>query len=152
MKPTQSSRPLAPAFWDTSALLLLICQQPHSQRARAAQRSYPAINVWWGTRIECHSALQRLIRAGDLSGNEERQAFLTLGKLATQWAEIQPSEEVRQFAERLLTLHPLRAMDALQLSAALVWCNRHPHGKTFICGDEKLLDAAKKENFNILNL
>ncbi|PYS37239.1 MAG: hypothetical protein DMG14_21950 [Acidobacteria bacterium] len=152
MKARRSRSALVPAFWDTSALLLLICRQPKSQRARAAQRSYPAMNVWWGTRVECHSALQRLIREGDLSGKEERQAFLSLGKLAAQWVEIQPSEEVRQFAERFLSLHPLRATDALQLSAALIWCNRHPRGKTFISGDEKLLEAAKKEDFNIVTM
>lgn len=141
-----------PAFWDTSALLLLICQQPKSQRARATHRSYPAINVWWGTRVECHSALQRLIREGDLSGKEEHQAFLSLEKLLAQWVEIQPSEEIRQLAEKLLKPHPLRAADALQLSAALIWCNRNPRGKTFISDDGKLLEAAGKEGFNVIRL
>jgi hypothetical protein len=152
MKTRRSKSALAPAFWDTSALLLLICQQPKSQQARAAHRSYPVINVWWGTRVECHSALQRLIREGDLSGKEERQAFLSLEKLSSQWVEIQPSEEVRQSAERLLKLHPLRAADSLQLSAALIWCNRHPHGKVFISDDTKLLEAAEKEGFNVIRM
>jgi predicted nucleic acid-binding protein len=133
-------------------LLLLICQQPKSQRARAAQRSNPAINVWWGTRVECHSALRRLIREGDLSGKEESQAFLSLGKLSEQWVEIQPSEEARQVAERLLKLHPLRAADSLQLSAALIWCNHHPRGKMFICDDARLLEAAEKEGFNVIRM
>ena len=142
----------APAFWDTSALLLLICQQPKSQQARATQRSYPAINVWWGTRVECQSALYRLIREGDLSGKEERQAFLSLERLSAQWVEIQPSEEARQVAERLLKLHPLRAADSLQLSAALIWCNHHPRGKTLICDDTKLIEAAEKEGFNVVRM
>jgi predicted nucleic acid-binding protein len=141
-----------PAFWDTSALLLLICQQPKSQQARAAHRSYPAINVWWGTRVECHSALQRLIREGDLLGKEEHQAFLSLEKLSAQWVEVQPSEEVRQLAEKLLKPHTLRAADALQLSAALIWCNRHSRGKTFISDDTKLLEAAEKEGFNVIRM
>ncbi|HZF41519.1 MAG TPA: type II toxin-antitoxin system VapC family toxin, partial [Blastocatellia bacterium] len=123
-----------------------------SQRARAMQRSYPAINVWWGTRVECHSALYRLIREGDLLVKEERQALLSLERLSAQWVEIQPSEEVRQVAERLLKLHPLRAADSLQLSAALIWCNHHPHGKTFICDDTKLIEAAEKEGFNIVRM
>ena len=142
----------APAFWDTSALLLLICQQPKSQRARATQRSYPAINVWWGTRVECQSALYRLIREGDLSGKEERQAFLLLERLSAQWVEVQPSEEARQVAERLLKLHPLRAADSLQLSAALIWCNHNPRGKTLICDDTKLIEAAEKEGFDVVRM
>jgi hypothetical protein len=48
MKARRTKSAPAPAFWDTSALLLLICRQPKSPRARATQRSYPAINVWWG--------------------------------------------------------------------------------------------------------
>src|SRR5688572_7765614 len=126
MKAPRIKSAQAPAFWDTSALLLLICQQPKSQRARAAQRSYPAINVWWGTRVECHSALYRLIREGELLSKEERQAFLSLERLSARWVEIQPSEEARQVAERLLKLYPLRAADSLQLSAALIWSNHNP--------------------------
>jgi hypothetical protein len=152
MKARRTKSAPAPAFWDTSALLLLICQQPKSQRARATQRSYQAINVWWGTRVECHSALRRLIREGNLSGKEENQAFLSLERLSAQWVEIQPSEEARQLAERLLKLHPLRAADALQLSAALIWCNRHPYGKTFIGDDTRLLEAAEIEGFNIVRI
>src|SRR2546428_5985217 len=97
-----------PGFWDTSALLLLICRQPESQRARAVQRTHRTISVWWGTRIECHSALQRLIREGHLSGLEEGKAFRSLEKLVDQWVEILPSEEVRHSAERLIKLYPLR--------------------------------------------
>ncbi|HEX5082791.1 MAG TPA: type II toxin-antitoxin system VapC family toxin [Blastocatellia bacterium] len=152
MKAPRTKSASAPAFWDTSALLLLICQQPKSQRARATQRSYPAINVWWGTRVECHSALYRLIRKGDLLAKEERQAFLSLQRLSAQWVEIQPSEEVRQVAERLLKLHSLRAADSMQLSAALIWSNHHPNGKVFICDDAKLLEAAEKEGFNVVRI
>ncbi len=152
MKARRSKVAPAPAFWDTSALLSIICRQPKSQRARAAHRSYPAINVWWGTRVECHSALQRLSREGGLSGSDERQAFISLEKLSAHWVEVQPSEEVRQLAEKFLKPYPLRAADALQLSAAMVWCNRHPRGKTFICGDSKLLEAAEKEGFNVVRM
>jgi len=140
------------AFWDSSALLLLICQQSKSPAARRAQRKYQIMSVWWGTRVECHSALQRLIRDGDLSGKDERLAFLSLERLSAHWVEIQPIEEVRQFAEKLLKLHTLRAADALQLSAALIWCNRQPHGRNFICDDTKLLEAAEKEGFNVIRM
>ncbi len=152
MKPPRNKAVPRPGFWDTSVLLLLLCQQPKSQQARATHRSYSAINVWWGTRPECHSSLRRLIREGALSGKEERQAFLSLDRLASQWIEVQPSEEVRHLAERLLGLHPLRAADSLQLAAALIWSNRHPRGKAFICDDGKLQEAAEKEGFNVIRM
>ena len=139
----------APAFWDSSALVLLTCQQSLSAKARAAHRIHFRLHVWWGTRIECHSALRRLAREGDLTGKEEPQAFSSLGKLAGQWVEILPTEEIRQQAERLLSLHLLRAADALQLAAAQVWCNGFPKGRQFVCADKNLSEAATKEGFTV---
>ncbi len=139
----------APAFWDSSALVLLVCQQSLSAKARAAHRIHSWLQVWWGTRIECHSALQRLIREGVLTSKEERQAISSLGKLANQWIEILPAEELRLAAEHLLSIHPLRAADALQLAAALMWCNSFPKGRPFICADKILSEAATKEGFTV---
>jgi hypothetical protein len=47
---------------------------------------------------------------------------------------------------------PLRAADVLQFAAALIWRNRHPRGKAFISGDERLLEAAEKEGFSVVSI
>jgi hypothetical protein len=44
----------------------------------------------------------------------------------------------------------LRATDALQLAAALVWCDETPRGEPFVCLDERLGDAARREGFRLL--
>lgn len=139
----------APAFWDSSALVLLICQQPLSARARSAQRTHPLLHVWWSTRIECCSAVRRLAREGWLSAQEESQAMSIIGKLSRQWNEILPEEEIRNHAERLLARHPLRAADALQLAAALAWCKGYAAGRQFICADRNLSEAAAGEGFTV---
>ena len=64
--------------------------------------------------------------------------------------EIQPVEEIRLRAIRLLALHPLHSADALQLAAALVWCREQTHGAGFVCLDERLREAAAREGFAIL--
>jgi hypothetical protein len=46
----------------------------------------------------------------------------------------------------------LRAADALQLAAALIWCNHYPRGRTFISGDERLLEAAEREGFDVIKI
>jgi hypothetical protein len=51
---------------------------------------------------------------------------------------------------RLLGLHPLRAADSLQLAAALVWVDRRPLGRPFICLDSRLREAARREGFTAL--
>ena len=42
---------------------------------------------------------------------------------------------------------PVEMADALQLAAALVWCNRRPARRHFICLDRKLRMAARAEGF-----
>jgi uncharacterized protein len=147
-KPT---RPLT-AFWDTSALVPLCCFQPQSAQARQVGRTYSRQVVWWATVIEAVSSLNRLNRNGSLTVDESRQAFARLDYLRRCWNEIQPTEEVRDRAERLLRIHKLRAADALQLAAALVWCEDRPRGRTLIGADEILSQAADAEGFTVIQL
>ena len=46
----------------------------------------------------------------------------------------------------------LRAADALQLAAALVWCRQRPHGRAFVVADDGLSDAAEAEGFTVIRL
>jgi hypothetical protein len=73
-----------------------------------------------------------------------------LAALSAAWSEVQPTEPVRLRAERLLTVHPLRAADALQLAAALLWGEDTPQGLDFVCLDQNLREAARKEGFAVL--
>jgi predicted nucleic acid-binding protein len=73
----------------------------------------------------------------------------SLDRLAVAWTEVEPSQEVREQARRALRLHPLRAADALQLAAALVWIQGQPGGQHFVCLDRRLREAAQREGFLI---
>ena len=55
-----------------------------------------------------------------MSSTDERNARRNLAALADCWVEVLASEAVRKRAERLVSVHPLRAADALQLAAALL--------------------------------
>jgi uncharacterized protein len=150
-KSSRKSRPMT-AFWDTSALVPLCCFQPQSAQARQAARTYSRQVVWWGTAIEAVSSLNQLTREGTLNPKESSQAFARLEYLRGRWNEVQPTDEVRDRAERLLRVHRLRAADALQLAAALVWCGDHPQGRTMIGADGHLSDAAGAEGFAVIRL
>jgi hypothetical protein len=80
---------------------------------------------------------------------DERQARQVLQHLAEAWSEVQPSELLRGTAERLLAVHALRAADALQLAAALHWCQRQPTNRHVVSFDSRLRVAAYKEGFTI---
>jgi predicted nucleic acid-binding protein len=115
-------------------------------------RTYSRQVVWWGTVIEAVSSLNRLTRDATLSVDENRQAFARLDYLRSRWNEIQPTEEVRERAERLLRIHKLRAADAFQLAAALVWCEDRPRGRALIGDDDNLSEAARAEGFTTIRL
>ena len=106
--------------------------------------------VWWGTRTECISALMRQVREGGLTSKDERAARHVLQILMQTWTEMQPSEALRSTAERLLTVHPLRTVDALQLAAAIQWCQGLTTGQGFVTFDRQLRDVSYREGFSVL--
>jgi hypothetical protein len=106
--------------------------------------------VWWGTRVECMSALTRKKREGNLNWLEVDQSKRVLDGLAASWSQIRPSDSLRDMAEALLRVHPLRAADAYQLAAAMRWAKGVPGGRDFVCLNGTLLEAAKREGFSIL--
>ncbi len=131
-------------FWDTSAIVPLLLEQPASRGARECLAEDPVMAAWWGTPIECWSAVARLRREGRLSAEEEAGVHALLEQLRESWVEVLPSEEVRERARRLLRVQTLRAADALQLAAALV-CAGSPPESGFVALDERLREAARRE-------
>lgn len=115
-----------------------------------AQRD-PQFVVWWGTYTECQSALARRTREGGLSQDDRHQALALLEQLADVWTEILPTGKVRTQAGLVLGRHPLRAADALQLAAALVWVSLTPSGEPFNTLDERVATAAEREGFTLMN-
>jgi len=140
------------AFWDTSGIVPLCTLQPQSAPARQHARVHSRQVVWWATPVEALSALRRLSREDQLTREELRQSLARLEYLRTRWSEIQPTEEARRHAERLLAVHRLRAADAFQLAAALVWCENRTRGRVFIGSDSSLSDSAEAEGFTVIRL
>jgi uncharacterized protein len=137
-------------FWDASALIPLCLHERETAPLKKLARTDEGIVAWWASPIECLSALARLRREDALSSDEEGQAQAILRAMAVGWTEVEPSEAVREHAARVLRLHPLRAADSLQLAAALVWCQGDPIHQAFVCLDQRLRDAARREGFHIL--
>ncbi len=108
--------------------------------------------VWWGSVVECISALARLERDGALSSPAMTIALQRLQQLSARWHEIDPSDEFQEMAARFLRVHPLRAADALQLGAAFSAAERRPASLEMVALDDRLADAARKEGFALLNV
>jgi len=139
-------------FWDSSALVPLLAAEPSTPAVQAHYLRDPEVVVWWGSPVECASAIARLERDGSLAPADASESFSRLDALAPSWMEIEPSDEVREAARRFLRVHPLRAADALQLAAAFVAAERRPSTLAFVTLDERLRAAAGKEGFLIDDL
>lgn len=134
-------------YWDASAIVALLVEEPARERLVALLEEDPDIVAWWGTSVECVSAIARREREGFLAPAEATRAVTTLGTLARAWREVTASDLVRSTAIRLLRVHPLRATDSLQLAAAIVAADGSPASLPFVCLDDRLGVAAEREGF-----
>jgi predicted nucleic acid-binding protein len=110
---------------------------------------HAGVVAWWGTAIEGRGAFVRLQREGLLSDAAFQVSCERLGALLSISKEILPSGNVREIALQQLERFPLRAGDALQLAAALVWCGERPRGRWFVCVDRRLAAAAAAAGFAV---
>jgi predicted nucleic acid-binding protein len=136
------------AFWDASALVPLCVAQGTSSFVRTASKM-KSIAAWWNSPVEMTSAFARLFRNQEIDQQDFRLAMARLTELRRRWIEVQPTEALRDLAEMLLQRHPLRAADAMQLAAALIWAKQLPRKRTFVCLDSRLAEAASKEGFSV---
>ncbi|MDH4346533.1 MAG: type II toxin-antitoxin system VapC family toxin [Thermoleophilia bacterium] len=139
-------------FWDSSALVPLLVLEEASAAAESATLEDAAITTWWGTTLECASAVGRRERDGSLSVEDAERARRKLAVVEAHWSEVVPSDRLRETARRLLRVHDLRAGDALQLAAAVTASATHDAPLPFVTLDERLALAASREGFPVLGL
>ncbi len=139
-------------FWDASAIVPLLIAEKTTAGLQAFAQRDPDILAWWGSAVECASALARLEREAALDAQGAELALQRLKLVADAWYEIEPSEIVREIAVRFLRVHPLRAADALQLAAAFVAAERRPASLQVITLDVRLADAMRKEGFAMVDI
>ena len=137
-------------FWDTSAVIPLIVDEPSTDLLSKVIGQDAGMVVWWATSVECASALARLEREGTVPAPEIDGARDLLRTLASSWTEVLPTDGVREHAGRILLRHALRAADALQIGAAMIWAEDRPRGHPFCTRDARLAEAVRREGFRVV--
>lgn len=136
-------------YWDSSALFPLVLEEDRSRAVISIHAADPDQTVWCLTDVEIASALARRLREG-LATDRADSIRADLKRYSDRWSSVGALELVRARALRLVHTHPLRGGDALQLAAALVACDEHPEALPFVCLDDRLRDAARREGFPVL--
>lgn len=141
----------ATAFWDSSALVPLCIHEAASRQAQLYIRKFAPV-VWWGSLVEVHSAICRLHREKEITDTNKQGGVARLRLLSRGWREVLPDDQLRVLAIESLDKYALRAADAWQLAASLIWCQQRPPRRSFICGDRRLAQAAGSAGFSVLEL
>ncbi len=137
-------------FWDTSALVALVVNEPGTAHAERWLRDDPEVVVWTLTRVEVMSALARRRRAEPRAARRLLAARREILEAWPNWSEVTSVDVVRRHAERVVDAYPLRAADAIQIGAALVAAEDEPASLDFVTLDVAQADAAEREGFRIL--
>ena len=137
-------------FWDTSAIVPLVIHEDQSEPLTECLRADREPSIWWATPVEVQSSIQRRYRDAALTAPEVAASNERLKTFLQHVDTVTPSDELRRRAARLLAVHPLRAADALQLAAALIWSEEQPHGESFVSLDARLREAAAREGFTVM--
>ena len=141
-------------FLDSTAFIKLFVQEAGTEAIiklmEATEDNRKLISA--GTPLEVYAALKRRERTGGLAAEDSEAACNILRVEAARMVQQPLNPAVLEAARRALDRHELSATEALQLGAAQV-AREMFQGMTiiFVASDERLLEAAKAEKFEVLN-
>ncbi len=139
-------------FGETSALVPLCRNEDRSQLARKLWSQFSDRNVWSPSVVEIASTFARLERERALTEISRIKTERRLRLIENDWNIVEPTDRQIELARTFPSTYGLKALDSLQLAAALVWCKEFPKNKDFVSGDGKLLNAAESAGFTVHDL
>jgi predicted nucleic acid-binding protein len=102
--------------------------------------------------LEVRSAIRRRERSDDISSSDADRALENVARECLRIIEQPVTATVVEAACAMLDIHPLRALDALQLATCIVARETlRVDDIHFASSDEILMRAAKAEGFAVLN-
>jgi len=137
-------------YWDTSALFAFVIAEKHSGQIRdqVAKQGVSATYTAIITPLEFESAIQRRLSERTLNLREADRARL-FGVDFRKRAYLVPLDQnALDTALHLQKIYGLRPGDAIQLASARLGTD-NPSRVRFLCLDERLTEAAKREGFQV---
>lgn len=142
-------------YLETSALVKLYVREQGTDRVlalaeRSAQNRLATLAL---SRIEVHSAVRRRERNGEISAQVASHLLDTLDlHLQSRFVTQMVTDFVLDIACALIDRHALRAFDAVQLAGySALKTSAGNDIPVFVCADQTLLAAARREGISILD-
>ena len=141
-------------YFDTSALVKLYIEEDGTSEVLriAEDLERNRLVILDIAQVEFRSAVRQREREGDIAATDAAGILDQFDQDSASAYLVQPlNAKVQQEAVRLLDAHPLPAPGSLHLAGCLVACASVPPPVTFVCADEGLCVAARREGFRVLN-
>jgi predicted nucleic acid-binding protein len=135
-------------YWDTSALFAFLINEKHSAKLRSLVQHQGSSTAYTAiiTPLEFESAIQRRLSERTLNLREVDRARLFGVDFRKQAFLVPLDQNALDTALHLQKIYGLRPGDAIQLASARLGTD-NPSRVVFLCLDEKLTEAAKREGF-----
>lgn len=140
-------------FWDTSAIVPLLMDEPESETMRALLLEDQAILASFITPIEITSAIWRRLHKRELDLRSRADAESQFAHVSENWFAVREYQRIIDAALDVLARRRLRAADAIQLASAIVSVEigeQKPSSLPFVTLDDDLAAAADQEGFPVL--
>jgi predicted nucleic acid-binding protein len=139
-------------YFDSSAVVALYVAQAISPNARSTRRTAGALATSWLTYAEVLATLRLMGRRRLLTTASEQ---LAISRFLVDWSSFQRlllDRRVAAHVRRLLSAHPLKGADAVQLASALILARRAADGGvpfSFATDNRTLARAAMAEGLTL---
>jgi predicted nucleic acid-binding protein len=137
-------------YLDTSALIKRYIWESGSEQVRRVLRESGVIVTSKIAYAEVYAAFTRRMREGDLVPIRYRQVCRLFEREWRAYLIVEVHDEILHLSRDLIKRYPLRGFDALHLASAKSLGQQLRTTLTFGCADQRLLESAKAERFELL--
>lgn len=136
-------------YAESSAVLSWLLGEQGSDAVRDALAEAEVVLASELTLIECHRVLTRAVATGSLSEAEASRRRGILSQASEHWAVLGLDDEVSERACRPFPLEPIRTLDAIHLSSALLARSLVPETH-LLSLDQRVRASARELGFEIV--
>lgn len=132
-------------YVDASALVKRYAEEPGTDAVLSLLTTANRIFTSKIAYVELLMTFSRKLAEGTVSEQQFSELHRRVDQDWYSWILIEVSDEILEIVKKRVVKHSIRALDAIHLSSALLARKLVGKKLTFVCSDQKLLEAAKAQ-------